>query len=84
MKIRSVAGRVGNWLAAGAIGAGISLLFAPRSGRVTRRMIRRKAKAYIEDARDEVAEKTEDLYVRGKQAAEQSARTLRRKLSAVA
>jgi gas vesicle protein len=84
MKIRPLAGKAGNWLAAGAIGAGVSLLFAPHSGRVTRRIIRRKAQEYIEDARNEVAEKTEDLYVRGKQAAEHTARTLRRKLSAVA
>jgi gas vesicle protein len=84
MKIRSVASKLGNWSLAAAIGAGISLLFAPHSGRTTRRLIRRRAQKYIRDARDEVAEQSEDLYIRGKQAAEDAARRLRRKLNLAA
>ena len=84
MKIRSTAAKIGNWAAAGAIGAGVALLFAPHTGRITRRLIQRKAQDYILEARDEVAEKTGDLYIRGKQAAEGTARKLRRKLNMAA
>lgn len=44
--------RVGWLLIGGAVGAGIALLYAPVSGKETRRLIRRKA----EDARDTVVE----------------------------
>jgi gas vesicle protein len=84
MSIRSRAARCGNWLAAGAIGAGIALLFAPQSGQRTRRLIRRKAERCIQDAGDEVAEKTRGLYIRGKLAADGTARKLRRKLHVAA
>ncbi len=84
MTIRSVAPKLGNWLVAGAIGAGTSLLFAPHSGRTTRRLIRRRARKYIRDARDEVAEQAEGLYIRGKQATEDAARRMRRKLNLAA
>jgi gas vesicle protein len=81
MVIRSAAGKVCNWLAAGAIGAGIALLFAPHSGQKTRRLIRRKTERYIQDAGDDVVEKTGEFYTRGKQAAGGAARRLRRKLA---
>ena len=68
-------------LVAGAIGAGVALLFAPRSGQQTRRLIGRKAGDYLQDARSNVAEKSRDLYSRGKQAA---ARKLRQKLHVAA
>jgi gas vesicle protein len=84
MSIRSVAGKCGNWLAAGAIGAGVALLLAPQSGQRTRRLIRRKAERYVQDAGDEVAKKTRDLYIWGKQAADGKARRFRRKLHVAA
>ena len=84
MSIRSVSGKCGNWLAAGAIGAGVALLFAPRSGQSTRRLIRRRAERYIQDAGDDVAEKTRDLYIWGKQATDDTARRILRKLHVAA
>jgi gas vesicle protein len=43
------------WLLIGAaVGAGIAMLYAPKSGKDTRRLLRRKA----EDARDAIAETT--------------------------
>ncbi len=79
MSTRSSAVKLGGWLAAGTIGAGIGLLFAPHSGQRTRRLIRRKAEQYI-DAGADVAEKTEDLYLW----AEDTARRVRRKLNVAA
>lgn len=84
MASRSFAGKLGTWLAAGTIGAGAALLFAPHSGRRTKRLIRRKAEQYIQDAGDDVAEKTGDLYLWGKRTAEETARRLRRKLNVAA
>ena len=84
MSIRSRTEKCGNWLAAGAIGAGVALLFAPQSGQRTRRLIRRKAERYIQDAGDDVAEKTRGLYFWGKLAADGTARKLRRKLHVAA
>lgn len=52
------------WLLIGAAaGAGIALLYAPRSGKETRRIIRRSA----EDAKDAIVEKGEDLLDAGRQ-----------------
>ena len=84
MSIRSAAARYCTWLAAGVIGAGVALLFAPQSGQRTRRLIRRTAERYIQDAGDDVAEKTRDLYFRSKQAADGRARRLLRKLHVAA
>ena len=84
MKMRSVAGNFSSWLAAAVVGAGVALLCAPHSGRRTRRMIGRKAHQYMQEAGEQMAEKTGDLYVRGKQAAAHTARRLRRKLSLAA
>lgn len=84
MSNRPLAATLATCLAAGTIGAGVALLFAPRSGLKTRRLIRRKTEQYIEDAKADIAERTEDLYFRGKQAAENTARRLRRKLNLAA
>ena len=81
MAMRSATAKCGICLVAGAIGAGVALLFAPRSGQQTRRLIGRKAGDYLQDARSNVAEKSRDLYSRGKQAA---ARKLRQKLHVAA
>lgn len=46
------------WLAIGAaVGAGIALLYAPKTGKDTRRLIRRKA----EDARETIADTSEQI-----------------------
>jgi len=84
MSNRPLAATLGTCLVAGTIGAGVALLFAPYSGQRTRRLIRRKAEQYIQDARADVAEKTEELYLRGRQAAGETARRLRRKLNIAA
>ncbi len=46
------------WLSIGvAIGAGVALLYAPQTGKDTRKLIRRKA----EDARDAIVETSEQI-----------------------
>jgi gas vesicle protein len=52
---------VGTFLAGLAIGAGIALLFAPRSGEETRRDIERRARKVGEQAQDFVSEVTESV-----------------------
>jgi hypothetical protein len=47
-------------------------------------LIRRKAERYIQDAGDDVAEKTRDLYIRSKHAADGRARRFLRKLHVAA
>ncbi len=82
--MRSKAIQLSNWFVAGAIGAGVALLFAPRSGRRTRRLIGRKAHHYIRNAGDQLAGKTGDFYILGKEVAEGAAKKLRRRLSLAA
>jgi gas vesicle protein len=55
--------KVGWLLIGAAAGAGIALLYAPRSGRETRKIIRRSA----EDARDAIVDKGEDILDAGRQ-----------------
>jgi len=71
-----VAGRL-IWFFAGALlGAGVALLYAPASGRATRRLIRRKAEksgqALAETGRDWM-EKGRELYEKGRQMADEAA-----------
>ncbi len=71
-----VAGRL-LWFFAGALlGAGVALLYAPASGRATRRFIRRKAEksgqALAESGR-EWMEKGRELYEKGRQMADEAA-----------
>ena len=55
------------WILAGVgLGAGIALLFAPQSGRETRRYLARMA----EDSRDQLAESGHEALERGKQVIE--------------
>ena len=84
MSSRPFGTTLGTCLVAGTIGAGVALLFAPHSGQRTRRLIRRKAEQYIQDAGDDVIEKTEEIYLWGRQAAGDTARRLRRKLNLAA
>ena len=52
---------IGTFLAGLAIGAGIALLFAPRSGEETRRDIERRARKVGNQAQDFVSEVTESV-----------------------
>jgi gas vesicle protein len=65
------------WFIAGAaVGATLALLFAPASGEVTRRKIRRAAedsKDRISEAGRDLMDKGKDLYEKGKHVAEEAA-----------
>jgi gas vesicle protein len=65
------------WFVAGAaVGATLALLFAPASGDVTRRRIRRAAedgKDRISEAGRDLMERGRDLYEKGKQVADDAA-----------
>ena len=65
------------WFLAGmTIGAGTALLFAPQSGRATRRMISRKAKQSrltLADKGRDVMEYGRSLYERGKEIVDEAA-----------
>jgi gas vesicle protein len=62
------------WFVAGAsIGATLTLLFAPQSGKATRRYLGkqvRKGRAAIEDAGEDILDKGRDLYKQGRHMAE--------------
>jgi gas vesicle protein len=65
------------WFVAGAaLGATIALLFAPSSGRVTRRRITRaaaKGKDSLADTGRDLADKSRDLYDKGRRLADEAA-----------
>jgi len=69
------------FLAGAAVGAGIALLYAPKSGRDTRRLIGRKARhggeAVAEISRD-LWDKGRDLYEKGRQVADDAAELFER------
>jgi gas vesicle protein len=70
------------WFAAGAVlGAAIALLFAPKSGQDTRKLIGKKAdqsvEALEETSRD-LMEKSKDLYERGRKIADEAAELFER------
>ena len=70
------------WLLAGAaIGATVALLFAPQSGRDTRRIIRKKTRegraALAENSRD-LMDKGRDLYEKGLRVADEAAELIER------
>ncbi len=52
------------------IGAGVALLFAPQSGEDTRRLIRRRARRFANDARDRYDEMKDRVRKARKEAAE--------------
>jgi gas vesicle protein len=69
---------VGNFIAGavvgGAIGAGLALLFAPRSGEETRKMLKEKA----EDLGDEVKELKKDIEPKVKELKENISKKLKK------
>jgi gas vesicle protein len=71
-----------NWFLAGAaLGAGVALLYAPKSGRDTRRLISRKAeesKEAIAETGKEVYERGKDIYEKGRKVADEAAELFER------
>ncbi len=65
------------WFLAGAVcGAVAALLYAPNSGRQTRKMLGKKTEAtreVLSDSGKEIVDKGKDLYDRGRQIAEEAA-----------
>lgn len=65
------------WFVAGAaVGASIALLFAPASGKETRRYISKKAcegREALSDTGKEIADKGRDLYDKGRKLADEAA-----------
>ena len=70
------------WFAAGAvIGAAIALLFAPKSGQDTRKLIGKKADKSVEALEEtsrELMERSKDLYERGRKIADDAAELFER------
>lgn len=70
------------WFVAGvALGATVALLFAPASGQVTRRRLKRKAEEgrdAIAEVGDEVAEKGKELFNKGRKLADEAAELFER------
>ncbi|MBV8842395.1 MAG: YtxH domain-containing protein [Bryobacterales bacterium] len=70
------------WFVAGAaVGAGIVFLYAPKSGRDTRRYLGKKARQSAEAVSDmsrDIAEKGRDLYEMGRKVADEAADLLER------
>ena len=75
------------WFIAGAaVGAAVALLYAPKSGRETRRYLGHKAsegREHLAEAGREVYEKGRDLYERGKGLADDAADLFERGRKAV-
>lgn len=65
-------GRLTWFLTGAVIGAAVGLLYAPRSGRETRRMITRQGEA-VADAGKDIAEAGRDMFERGRQLVEDAA-----------
>jgi gas vesicle protein len=64
------------WLLAGAaLGATLALLYAPQSGRDTRRLITKKARQsrdIIADAGEDLADKSRELFEKGRRVADEA------------
>ena len=70
------------WFVAGAaVGATLALLFAPASGRVTRRQLRRSVEHgtdAISETSNNILEKGKELYEKGRQMADDAAQMIER------
>ncbi len=66
-----------NWFVAGAaLGAAVALLYAPKSGKETRRIIGEKTeegKQAVTDTGKEVYERSKDIYEKGRKVADEAA-----------
>jgi gas vesicle protein len=74
-------GKVVWFFAGAALGATIALLYAPQSGRDTRRIIRKKTREgreYVADAGRDLAEKGRELYEKGLRVADEAAELIER------
>ncbi len=83
MKNQSVSASVTIFLMGVAVGAGIGLLFAPQSGRRTRRQIVRGVEEigdYLEDLGEELIEKGRDLVERGRMAVDETVEGIEKKV----
>jgi gas vesicle protein len=70
------------WFTAGAaIGATIALLYAPQTGKETRRLLGKKtreSREAIADAGEDIADKAKDLFDKGRQMADDAAELFER------
>jgi gas vesicle protein len=69
------------FLVGGAIGAGIALLYAPKTGRDTRRFLTRKAekgKLYIADTGKDIVDRGREIYQHGRKIADEAQEILER------
>ena len=74
-------GKVVWFFAGAALGASIALLYAPQSGRETRRIIRRKTREgreFIAETAGDWIEKGRDLYQKGVRVAEEAGELMER------
>ena len=73
--------KLGWFLAGAALGGAVALLYAPKSGRETRKLIKEKAdegKEVLAEAGKEVLDKGREIYDKGKQIADDAADLLKR------
>lgn len=83
MRNENVVGGVVTFLTGIAVGAGIGLLFAPQSGRRTRRQIVRGVEDvgdYLEDVGEELIQKGRDLVERGRMAVDETVEGIEKKV----
>jgi len=70
------------WFVAGAaLGAAIALLYAPQSGRDTRRIIRRKTRQgreFVAETAEDLMDRGRDLYKKGLRVADEAAEMIER------
>lgn len=74
-------GKVVWFFAGAALGATIALLYAPQSGRDTRRVIRKKSREgreFLADASQDLMDKGRDLYKKGLRVADEAAEMIER------
>ena len=78
---RDNGGKIVWFMAGAAVGAAVALLYAPQSGRETRRTIGRKAKKSSEavaDASRDLMDKGRDLFEKGRHVADEAAELFER------
>jgi gas vesicle protein len=69
------------FLVGAAVGAGVALLYAPKSGKETRKFLAKQAergREYVETATSEIVDKSKDVYERGREVADEAAELFER------